>query len=341
MQKFIYTDMSIYILAIESSCDDTSASVIKDGEVLSNIVSVQTAHADYGGVIPELASREHQIHIVPVVDTAIKKAGIEIDQLSAIAFTRGPGLLGSLIVGVTFAKSLALSLNIPLIDVHHMHAHVLAHFAERPYPNFPFICLTVSGGHTQIIKVSDPHTMQILGETIDDAAGEAFDKTGKMLGLPYPAGPYIDKNAKSGKAFYEFPIAKIDGLNFSFSGLKTAIMYFLRDRSKEDPGFIEAEMNNICASVQETIIETLMQKLIIASEEHGINEIAIAGGVSANSGLRERILSEAEKRSWNAYIPEFQYCRDNAAMIAIAAHFKYLQKEFCDQDITAEARLAF
>lgn len=333
--------MEINILAIESSCDDTSAAIIQDGEVLSNIISTQTAHAEYGGVVPELASREHQIHIVPVVAQALKKAGIDKQDLSGIAFTRGPGLLGSLIVGVSFAKSLALSLNIPLIDVHHMHAHVLAHFAEAPHPEFPFLCLTVSGGHTQIVKVSSYNAMEILGQTIDDAAGEAFDKTGKMLGLPYPGGPLVDKYAAEGTAKYSFPISKVEGLDFSFSGLKTAILYFLKKEIKQNENFIEQELVHICASVQQTIIDTLMGKLIIAAEQTGISNIAIAGGVSANKGLRARIIAESENRNWNHFIPDFQYCRDNAAMIGISGYFKFLEKEFCGQDIKAEARLEF
>ena len=280
-------------MAIESSCDDTSAAVIMDGQVLSNIVSVQTAHAEYGGVVPELASREHQLHIVPVVDSAIKQAGIKKSQLSAIAVTKGPGLLGSLIVGVTFAKSLALALSIPLIEVHHMHAHVLAHFAEPPFPQFPFLCLTVSGGHTQIIEVSSPLDMKILGQTIDDAAGEAFDKAGKMLGLPYPAGPILDKYAKEGEAKYPFTRSKVGELNFSFSGLKTSILYFIRDQVKEDPDFIKKELAHICASVQAAIIDMLMHKLKKAAKQTGIAEIAIAGGVSANSGLRQALKKEA------------------------------------------------
>ncbi|MDA8692999.1 tRNA (adenosine(37)-N6)-threonylcarbamoyltransferase complex transferase subunit TsaD [Saprospiraceae bacterium] len=333
--------MPINILAIESSCDDTSAAVISDGEVLSNIVSVQTAHADYGGVIPELASREHQIHIVPVVEQALKKAEIDKKDLSAIAFTRGPGLLGSLIVGVSFAKSMALSLDIPLIDVHHMHAHVMAHFAVKPHPTFPFLCLTVSGGHTQIIKVTDYNEMEILGQTIDDAAGEAFDKTGKMLGLTYPAGPLIDKHAQQGDPIYKFPISRVDKLNFSFSGLKTAILYFLRENVNKDPQFIEKELNNICASVQTTIVETLMLKLIKATEETGITSVSIAGGVSANSEMRQRLLTESKERGWECYIPDFEYCRDNAAMIGVSGYYKYLKGEFCGQDVKAEARLEF
>lgn len=333
--------MSSYILAIEASCDDTSASIISDGNVLSNVVNVQKAHADYGGVVPELASREHQLHIVPVVDTALKEAGISKTQLSAVAFTRGPGLLGSLIVGVSFAKSMALALDIPLIEVHHMHAHVLSHFAEKPHPKFPFLCLTVSGGHTQIIRVDAADSMVILGETLDDAAGEAFDKVGKMLGLPYPAGPEIDKNAAQGKAIYSFPIARVDGLNFSFSGLKTAVMYFLKKNCSEDPQFIEKEIYNISASVQETIVQSLTKQLIKAAQQEGITEIAIAGGVSANSGLRKAIKQLSEEYQWNSYIPAFEYCRDNAAMIGIAGYFKFLKKDFSDQSVTAEARLSF
>lgn len=333
--------MSIYILAIESSCDDTSASVLRDGKVLSNIVSTQTAHAQYGGVVPEVASREHQVHIIPVVDTAMKEAGIDKTQLSAIAFTRGPGLLGSLIVGVCFAKSLALSLDIPLIEVHHMHAHVLAHFAEEKPPNFPFLCLTVSGGHTQIIKVHDHLNMEILGQTLDDAAGEAFDKTGKMLGLKYPAGPELDRLAREGQAIFQFPKAKVEGLNFSFSGLKTAVMYFLRDRTEEDAQFIENNLPDICASIQNCIIDMLMDKVVLAAETTGINQIAIAGGVSANSGLRTTLEKVAEEKGWQSYIPQFQYCRDNAAMIAVSGYYKYLAKQFSGQDVTAAARLTF
>lgn len=330
-----------YILAIESSCDDTSASVIADGKVMSNIVSVQTAHAEYGGVVPELASREHQLHILPVVDSALKKAGIDKKDLTAIAFTRGPGLLGSLIVGVTFAKSMALSLDIPLIEVHHMHAHVLAHMAELPHPSFPFLCLTVSGGHTQIIKVTGPLEMEILGQTIDDAAGEAFDKTGKMLGLPYPAGPLVDKHAGMGSSIYSFTRSKVEGLNFSFSGLKTSVMYFLREKVKSDPEFVENELNNICASVQAAIIDMLMHKLERAAKQTGIKEIAIAGGVSANSGLRKALKARAAELEWNAHIPAFEYCRDNAAMIGVAGYYKFLKGQFVGQDVTAQARMEF
>lgn len=333
--------MSVYILAIESSCDDTAAAIIQDGNVLSNIIATQSVHAEYGGVVPELASREHQQHIIPVIDTALKKAGITKNDLSAIAFTRGPGLLGSLIVGVTFAKAFALSLDIPLIEVHHMHAHVLAHFAEQPYPSFPFLCLTVSGGHTQIIKVDAYQKMTILGETIDDAAGEAFDKTGKMLGLPYPAGPHIDKLAKLGQPIHQFSRSKVDALNFSFSGLKTSVLYFLRDKMKEDKDFINKELNNICASIQEAIIDMLMKKLTKAIDQTGIKTVAIAGGVSANSGLRDALKQKSEALGWACFIPDFQYCRDNAAMIGIAGYYKFLEKDFVGQEITAEARLKF
>jgi len=330
-----------YLLAIESSCDDTSAAVIKDGAVLSNIVSVQKAHANYGGVVPELASREHQVNILPVVDNALKEAGVSKEQLSAIAVTRGPGLLGSLIVGVTFAKSLALSLDIPLIEVHHMQAHVLSHFAEQPYPSFPFLCLTVSGGHTQIIKVTDHLDMTILGETIDDAAGEAFDKAGKMLGLPYPAGPQVDKLASQGVPSFPFPKSKVGGLQFSFSGLKTSILYFLRDEMKANPDFIKENLEDLCASIQHTIIEMLMSKLKKAAEETGIRQVAIAGGVSANSGLRKAVEQAAQELGWEHYIPAFEYCRDNAAMIGVVGYQKYLRGEFSDQALTAQARMPF
>ncbi len=331
----------ITILAIESSCDDTSASVIRDGKVLSNIISTQTAHAQYGGVVPEMASREHQIHILPVVDTALQEAQVRKSELSAIAFTRGPGLLGSLIVGVNFAKSLALSLDIPLIDVHHMHAHVLAHFAETPHPEFPFLSLTVSGGHTQIIKVNSHTDMEILGQTLDDAAGEAFDKTGKMLGLPYPAGPHVDRLAQEGEAIYEFSKAKVGPYEFSFSGLKTSVLYFLRKKMADDPDFIKKELSNICASAQKTILDMLMDKLIYASEQTGIKHVSIAGGVSANSGLRKYLKDVSTEKGWTYYIPDFQYCRDNAAMIGITAYYKYLNQDFCNHDVSAEARLAF
>ena len=331
----------IYILAIESSCDDTSAAVIYNGKVLSNHIANQSIHKKYGGVVPELASRAHMQNIVPVVQIALQDAGIEANQLSALAFTKGPGLLGSLIVGVSFAKSLALSLNIPMIDVHHMHAHVLAHFAELPFPPFPFLCLTVSGGHTQIVRVEDYDQMTIIGTTIDDAAGEAFDKAGKMMGLDYPAGPLIDKLAKTGTHRFEFAKPKIAGLDFSFSGLKTSILYFLRKQLKENPNFIQENQADLCASVQSTIIDILITKLKLAAKQEDIKHIAIAGGVSANSGLRAALIDSATTEGWNYYIPKMAYCTDNAAMIGISAYYKYLKSDFCDQSTGPMARLAF
>ena len=332
--------MKINILAIESSCDETSAAVISDGKILNNIIATQSVHEKYGGVVPELASRAHQQHLIPVVHEAIASSGISKEELSAIAFTRGPGLMGSLLVGVSFAKSLAFALGIPLIDINHMQAHILAHFIEEPKPSFPFICLTVSGGHTQLVLVKDYLEMEVIGETTDDAVGEAFDKTAKLLGLPYPGGPLIDKYAKSGnpKAF-KFPVSDMPGLSFSFSGIKTAVLYFLRDNLKEKPDFISENLNDICASVQYTLIKMLTQKLIKAAKEHRIKEIAIAGGVSANSGLREELTQLSAKFAWKVYVPKFEYCTDNAAMIAMAAHFKYLKGEFCGLDVVPEARM--
>ncbi len=330
----------ISILAIESSCDDTSAAVIQDGNVLSNCVANQEIHTQYGGVVPEVASRAHQENIVPIVDVALRQAGVKKEAIDAIAFTRGPGLVGSLIVGISFAKAYALSLGIPLIEVNHLQAHVLAHFARKPYPAFPFLCLTVSGGHTQIIVVKDYLDMELIGSTLDDAAGEAFDKTGKLLGLDYPAGPLIDLYAKQGEPRFEFPEPKIQGLNFSFSGLKTAILYFLKDNLKKDPEFIQKNLNDICASVQERIVSILLSKLKRASRETGIREIAIAGGVSANSALRSQLKSMEEKLGWNTFIPEFEFCTDNAAMIGITGYYKYLQGEFSDQKVTPLARWA-
>jgi len=328
------------ILAIESSCDDTSAAIIRDGEILSNCVANQTAHAEYGGVVPEVASRAHQVNIIPVVDLALKKAGVDKSELSAVAFTRGPGLLGSLIVGVSFAKAFAMSLDVPMIEVNHMNAHVLAHFAEDPKPNFPFLCLTVSGGHTQIVLVRDYLDMEVLGTTIDDAAGEAFDKTGKILGLPYPAGPLIDKHAKDGNPVFPFTEPRIPDLNFSFSGLKTSILYYLQKRVKENPNFVKENLNDICASVQTRIVSILMKKLKKAAAQTGIKEIAIAGGVSANSGLRNTLQKVGKEEGWNTYIPAFQYCTDNAGMIAVAAYQKYLAGEFVGQDVVPMARYA-
>jgi N6-L-threonylcarbamoyladenine synthase len=330
---------NITLLAIESSCDDTSASVLRGGRVLSNCVATQEVHRLYGGVVPEVASRQHQINIVPIVETAIQKAGISKTDLDAIAFTRGPGLIGSLLVGVSFAKGLALSLDIPMIEVHHMQAHVLAHFAEDPKPNFPFLCLTVSGGHTQIVKVNDYLDMEILGETTDDAAGEAFDKTGKILGLDYPAGPIIDKLARLGKPVFEFPEPQIPELNFSFSGLKTSILYFLQKKIKENPDFIKENLNDICASVQSRIISILMKKLKKAALQTGIREVAIAGGVSANSGLREALKTAGDTEGWITYIPNFQYCTDNAGMIAVTAYQKYLKGQFVNHTIAPTPRM--
>ncbi len=331
--------MNINILAIESSCDDTSASIIQNGRILSNCVANQEAHQLYGGVVPEVASRAHQANIIPVVDMSIKKAGIAKEDLTAVAFTRGPGLMGSLIVGVSFAKAFALSLNIPMIEVNHMMAHVLAHFAEDPKPTFPFLCLTVSGGHTQIVLVKSHLEMEVLGNTIDDAAGEAFDKSGKLLGLGYPAGPLVDKYAKLGKPVFPFTEPKVDGLNFSFSGLKTSILYFLRKQLKDNPDFIKDNLNDICSSIQTRIISILMNKLKKATVQTGIKEVAIAGGVSANSGLRAALTETGQELGWNTFIPRFEYCTDNAAMIAVTGYYKYLQGEFVGQDVVAMARM--
>ncbi len=331
--------MNINILAIESSCDDTSASIIQNGRILSNCVANQAAHQLYGGVVPEVASRAHQANIIPVVDMSIKKAGIKKEDLTAIAFTRGPGLMGSLIVGVSFAKGLALSLNIPMIEVNHMMAHVLAHFAEDPKPTFPFLCLTVSGGHTQIVLVKSHLEMEVLGNTIDDAAGEAFDKSGKLLGLGYPAGPLVDKYAKLGKPVFPFTEPKVDGLNFSFSGLKTSILYFLRRELKTNPDFIKNNLNDICASIQTRIISILINKLKKATIQTGIKQVAIAGGVSANSGLRATLTETGKELGWTTYIPRFEYCTDNAAMIAVTGYYKYLAGEFVGQDVVPMARM--
>jgi len=334
---------NIYILGIESSCDDTSASVICNGKVLSNVVANQEVHAKYGGVVPELASRAHQQNIVPVVQQAIEQANITKQDLSAIAFTRGPGLMGSLLVGTSFAKSLALGLKIPLIDVNHMQAHILAHFIEEEdskIPPFPFVCLTISGGHTQIVKITNHFEMEILGETIDDAVGEAFDKSAKILGLPYPGGPLIDKHAKLGnpKAF-PFTKPKVGDLDFSFSGLKTAILYFVRKQEKENPNFIKENLNDICASIQYTIVEILIGKLKNAVKHTDIKHIAIAGGVSANSAIRERLTLAEKHWKWTTYIPKFEYTTDNAAMIAMVGYLKYLNKDYSDISVTAKARL--
>ncbi|MBC5774876.1 tRNA (adenosine(37)-N6)-threonylcarbamoyltransferase complex transferase subunit TsaD [Pontibacter sp. KCTC 32443] len=328
------------ILAIESSCDETSAAVIRGGKVLSNIIATQAVHEKYGGVVPELASRAHQQNIIPVVTEALNTANVTKNELSAVAFTRGPGLLGALLVGCSFAKSFALGLNIPLIDVNHMQAHILAHFIEDPKPNFPFLCLTVSGGHTQIVLVKDHLDMEIIGQTTDDAVGEAFDKTAKMLGLPYPGGPMLDKAAAQGnpKAF-EFPVGNMPGYDYSFSGIKTSVLYFLRDRTKENPNFVQENINDICASVQHTLIKTLLKKVVQATKDLGIKEVAIAGGVSANSGLRAALQDYAKKYNWNVYIPAFQYCTDNAGMIAMAAHYQYLKGDFADQYASPDPRM--
>lgn len=328
------------ILAIESSCDETSASVIRNGKVLNNIIATQAIHRKYGGVVPELASRAHQQNIVAVVLEAMTQAGVEKKDLSAIAFTRGPGLIGSLLVGVSFAKGMALALNLPLIEVNHMQAHVLAHFIDEPRPAFPFLCLTVSGGHTQIVLVKDHLTMEVIGQTQDDAVGEAFDKAAKLLGLPYPGGPMIDKYAKGGDAMrFKFTETFMPALDFSFSGIKTQFMYFLRDEMKKDGGFIEKNMNDICASLQAHLVGMLLKRVEQASKQTGIRQIAIAGGVSANSGLRSALQALAEKKQWKVFIPAFEYCTDNAGMIAIAAHYKYLKGEFTDLGVTPLARM--
>ena len=335
----------IYILAIESSCDDTAAAVLHNDKVLSNVVANQEIHRAYGGVVPELASRAHQQNIVPVVDQALQRANIDKNQLSAIAFTQGPGLMGSLLVGTSFAKSLSLGLNIPLINVHHMHAHILAHFIQDPeqkIPDFPFIALTISGGHTQIVLVSDYFDMQVLGETIDDAVGEAYDKSAKMLGLPYPGGPLIDRYAKDGHPeAFTFPKPKVEPLNFSFSGLKTAILYFLEQQQAKDPDFIAHRMNDICASIQKTIVDYLMEKLENAVAQTGVKRIAIGGGVSANSGIRAALTQSEVDKGWQTYVPKFAYCTDNAAMIGIVGYLKYINGHQASHSVAAKSRLSF
>jgi N6-L-threonylcarbamoyladenine synthase len=334
-----------YILAIESSCDDTSAAVLKNGYVLSNLVAGQTVHEAFGGVVPELASRAHQKNIVPVVHQALKVAKIEPQQLNAIAFTSGPGLLGSLLVGTSFAKSMAMALNIPLIDVHHMQAHVLAHFiedADMQKPPFPFLCLTVSGGHTQIVRVDDYFDLNIIGQTIDDAAGEAFDKAAKIMGLPYPGGPLIDKYAKAGNPNkYPFSKPRIDGFNYSFSGLKTSILYFLQKEVKQNANFVQENLNDLCASIQKSIVDVLMKKLDLAAKETGIKHIALAGGVSANSALREALKKREESLGYTAYLPKFEYTTDNAAMIGIVAYHKFLKGDFANEHVSAKARMTW
>ena len=330
------------ILAIESSCDETSVAICNNGKITANVIANQTIHENYGGVIPELASRVHQQNIVPVIQQALTDAKVNKKDLNAVAFTRGPGLLGSLLVGVSFAKSFALALDLPLVAVNHMHAHILAHFIDDPKPEFPFLCLTVSGGHTQIVVVKDYFNMEIVGETLDDAAGEAFDKTAKILNLPYPGGPLIDKHAKEGNAFaFKFAEPQIKDLNYSFSGLKTSILYFIRAQEKINPNFIADNLNDICASVQHSIVHILLNKLKKAAEQYGINQIAIAGGVSANSGLRLALQNMAAQMNWKVYIPAFEYCTDNAAMIAIAGYHKYLNGDFVGQDVAPLSRMEF
>ncbi|SHI29413.1 O-sialoglycoprotein endopeptidase [Cruoricaptor ignavus] len=332
------------ILAIESSCDDTSAAVIRGSEILSNVAATQAIHNDYGGVVPELASRAHQQNIVPVVQQALRQANIGKKDISAIGFTRGPGLLGSLLVGTSFAKSLAMSLSVPLIEVNHLQAHILAHFIADANPEplkFPFLCLTVSGGHTMIVLVKDFFEMQIIGRTTDDAAGEAFDKIGKIFGLDYPAGPIIDRLAKSGTPEFQFGKPKLDGYDYSFSGIKTSVLYFIQKQLKDNPNFIAENLNNLCASVQKAIVEILMEKLEKAAKDLNINEVAIAGGVSANSELRTAMKENQQKLGWEIYIPKFEYTTDNAAMIAMVAQLKFARRDFADLEVSATARYDF
>ena len=335
----------IYTLAIESSCDDTSASVLINDKVLSNVVAGQPIHEEFGGVVPELASRAHQQNIVPVVDVALKKAGITKENLDCIAFTQGPGLMGSLLVGGSFAKSMSVALGIPLIAVNHMKAHILAHFIDEEgfdKPTFPFLALTISGGHTQIVKVNSFFDMEIIGETTDDAVGEAFDKSAKVLGFPYPGGPLIDKFAKDGNPkTYKFTKPKVDGLNFSFSGLKTQILYFIQKNVTENPNFIEENKADICASIQHTIVNILMDKLKLAVAETGINQIAIGGGVSANSGIRQTLKEAEAKYGWKTFVPKFEYTTDNAAMIGIVGYYNFLENNFSDASIVSKARIEF
>ena len=337
--------MDITILGIESSCDDTSAAVLRGNVLLSNVIASQAVHVKYGGVIPELASRAHQQNIIPVVDTALREAGIDASQLDAIAFTRGPGLVGSLLVGVSFTKGLSIARNIPMVEVNHLQGHILSHFIDLrdrtlPHPDFPFLCLLVSGGHTQIVRVDSPLEMEIIGTTIDDAAGEAFDKCAKVMGLPYPGGPVIDRRAKEGdpKAF-RFARPRVEGYDYSFSGLKTSFLYTLRDAVAADPDFIVKHEADLCASLQSTIVEILLDKLVRASKETGIRDIAIAGGVSANSGLRDGIVETGRRRGWRTFLPEFKFTTDNAAMIAMAGYYRYKQGEFASLDVSPVARL--
>ncbi len=337
--------MDITILGIESSCDDTSAAVLRGNVLLSNVIASQAVHVKYGGVIPELASRAHQQNIIPVVDTALREAGIDASQLDAIAFTRGPGLVGSLLVGVSFTKGLSIARNIPMVEVNHLQGHILSHFIDLPdrtlpHPGFPFLCLLVSGGHTQIVRVDSPLEMEIIGTTIDDAAGEAFDKCAKVMGLPYPGGPVIDRRAEEGdpKAF-RFARPRVEGYDYSFSGLKTSFLYTLRDAVAADPDFIVKHEADLCASLQSTIVEILLDKLVRASKETGIRDIAIAGGVSANSGLRDGIVETGRRRGWRTFLPEFKFTTDNAAMIAMAGYYRYKQGEFASLDVSPVARL--
>ncbi len=339
------TQKNCFILGIESSCDDTAAAVINNGEILSNVVATQAIHEQYGGVVPELASRAHQQNIVPVVHQALQRANIDKKQLAAIAFTRGPGLMGSLLVGTSFSKSLALGLGIPLIDVDHMQAHILAHFIKADgqiAPNFPFLAMTISGGHTQIVKVSDYFEMEVIGQTIDDAVGEAFDKSAKILGLPYPGGPLLDKYAQKGnpKAF-KFPKPKVSPMDFSFSGLKTSVLYFVQKEVAKNPDFIQENIEDICASIQFTIVEYLMDKLKNAVKKTGIKEVAIGGGVSANSGIRKALKEAETKYGWKTHIPKFEFCTDNAAMIAIVGELKYKAQDFAENNVVASARMKF
>ena len=353
--SFPFSPNDVVILAIESSCDETAASVCVNGKILSNVIATQKVHEQYGGVVPELASRAHLENILPVVDSAVKQSGYSLPQISAIAFTQAPGLIGALLVGAQFAKSLSLSLNKPLIAVHHMQAHVLANLIPDDRPQFPFLCLTVSGGHTQIVLCESPSALRVLGETIDDAAGEAFDKTAKLLGLPYPGGPLIDRYAASGNPNrFNFPEPQIAGLDFSFSGLKTSILYFLRNAGtslvfkerfeateEEQQFFVRENMADICASIQKRIISILINKLKKSAKETGIREVCIAGGVSANSGLRKALLEEGEKQGWKTFVPSFEYCTDNAAMIAITGYYKYLAGEFSGLEVTSQAKAAW
>src|SRR5476651_1554554 len=330
------------ILGIESSCDETSASVCVDGAILSNVIANQTIHAAYGGVVPELASRVHQQNIVPAVQQALLTAKVSKNDIDAVAFTRGPGLLGSLLVGVSFAKAFALGKNLPLIEINHMQGHILAHFIDEPKPTFPFLCLTVSGGHTQIVLVKDYFDMEVIGQTLDDAAGEAMDKTSKILGLPYPGGPLIDKYARLGNPdAYKFPEPQITGLDFSFSGLKTAILYFIRDNVAINPDFIQNNLNDICASVEKRIETILLNKLNKAAQTYNIKDVALAGGVSANTGLRQGLQNLGEKNGWRCFIPKLEYCTDNAAMIAIAGYYKFLKHDFVGQGVAPLARMPF